>query len=265
MEVVSFAWNTFMDKITTEAEWIAGTDPLLLVNAVADKMSDRKLRLLLVACCRRIWPLLQDRRLQVGVERAEEYAEGMRTDEELADAARTANETVIELRRSGERGLSFLGCAAGAVVTACSEQGYLGCRIHSFVGRYMKWSYAVMNGVDAAAEAAAHWLNRGQGTASSLSQFVAAERQGQCLLVRDIIGNPFRSTTLAQSWLTWNDGTVVRLAQTICQERAFDHLPVLADALEEAGCNDADILNHCRVPGTHVRGCWLIDAFLGRT
>jgi hypothetical protein len=57
---------------------------------------------------------------------------------------------------------------------------------------------------------------------------------------------------------------VVRLAQGIYEDRAFDRLPVLADALEEAGCDNAEILSHCRGPGPHVRGCWAVDLSLGK-
>jgi hypothetical protein len=87
----------------------------------------------------------------------------------------------------------------------------------------------------------------------------------------DIFGNPFRPITINPAWLTWNDGTVVRLAQSAYEER---HLPaglldnarlvVLADALEEASCDNAEILSHCRGPGPHVRGCWVVDLLLGR-
>jgi hypothetical protein len=64
--------------------------------------------------------------------------------------------------------------------------------------------------------------------------------------------------------LTWNDGIVIKLAQAIYEERAFDRLPILADALEEAGCSDTEILAHCRGPGPHVRGCWVVDLLLGK-
>ena len=67
-----------------------------------------------------------------------------------------------------------------------------------------------------------------------------------------------------QCWLRWNDATVVRLAQRIYYERRFADLPILADALEEAGCTNADILDHCRRPGPHVRGCWVVDLVLGK-
>jgi hypothetical protein len=63
-------------------------------------------------------------------------------------------------------------------------------------------------------------------------------------------------------WLTWREGTVVRLAQAIRDERAFDRLPILGDALEDAGCTDKEILTHCRRPGEHGCGCWLIESLL---
>jgi hypothetical protein len=65
-------------------------------------------------------------------------------------------------------------------------------------------------------------------------------------------------------WLCWHGGTIPKLAQAIYDERAFDRLPVLADALEEAGCTDADLLGHLRGPGPHVRGCWALDLLLGK-
>jgi hypothetical protein len=73
-----------------------------------------------------------------------------------------------------------------------------------------------------------------------------------------------RGQPLDLAWLTWNGGTVVRMAQSINQQRTFDHLPVLADALEEAGCQDAEILAHCRQPGPHTAACWVVDWLLGR-
>jgi hypothetical protein len=92
-----------------------------------------------------------------------------------------------------------------------------------------------------------------------------AEQERQANFVRDVFGPLlFRTVPVDPLWLAWNDGTVVRLAQAIYDERAFDRLPVLADALEEAGCDNADILVHCRWPGEHVRGCWPVDLILGK-
>lgn len=81
------------------------------------------------------------------------------------------------------------------------------------------------------------------------------------MLLRDIFGNPFRPATLDPAWLT---STVVALAEGIYQERAFDRMPILADAIQDAGCDNADILSHCRSESTHVRGCWVIDLLTGR-
>jgi hypothetical protein len=92
----------------------------------------------------------------------------------------------------------------------------------------------------------------------------AAERGAHCVLLRDVLGNPFRTVSVSPAWLTWEGGTVRQLARAIYDERAFDRLLVLADALEEAGCDNADLLSHCRGPGEHVRGCWVIDLLLGR-
>ena len=64
--------------------------------------------------------------------------------------------------------------------------------------------------------------------------------------------------------LAWNDGTVAKIAQAIHDERAFKRMPILADALEDAGCDNADMLRHCREPGEHVRGCWVVDLLLGK-
>jgi hypothetical protein len=80
----------------------------------------------------------------------------------------------------------------------------------------------------------------------------------------EVFGNPFRPAALGPAWLAWGGGAVRRLAQGIYEERAFDDLPVLADALEEAGCDRADLLAHLRGPGPHVRGCWAVDLLLGK-
>jgi hypothetical protein len=87
----------------------------------------------------------------------------------------------------------------------------------------------------------------------------------QCQLLRDIFGNPFRPLPrLNPSWLAAEGGTVPKLAASIYEERAFDRLPILADALEEAGCDAAELLTHLRGPGPHVRGCWAVDLLLGK-
>jgi hypothetical protein len=93
---------------------------------------------------------------------------------------------------------------------------------------------------------------------------LAALRVYQPHFLREIFGNPFRPFTLNPVWLTWHDGLLVSMARQMYESRDFTDMPILADALEEAGCTNQDILAHCRCGGEHVRGCWVIDALLGK-
>jgi hypothetical protein len=81
-------------------------------------------------------------------------------------------------------------------------------------------------------------------------------------LLSDVFGNPFHPVSVDSSWLT---STVLALATGIYSEKAFDHLPILADALQDAGCDNDDVLNHLRGPGPHVRGCWALDLVLNKS
>jgi hypothetical protein len=87
------------------------------------------------------------------------------------------------------------------------------------------------------------------------------EQAAQCLLLRDILGNPFRPVSLNPAWLI---PQVLNLAQEIYDDRAFDRLPILAATLEDVGYGSHDLLDHCREPGPHVKGCWVVDAVLGK-
>jgi hypothetical protein len=90
------------------------------------------------------------------------------------------------------------------------------------------------------------------------------EQSLQAGLLRCIFGNPFRPVAVVRAWAAWNGRTVARLAQATYDERAFDRMPVLADALEEAGCAKRAFLEHCRGGGPHARGCRVVDALLGK-
>jgi hypothetical protein len=90
---------------------------------------------------------------------------------------------------------------------------------------------------------------------------VRQENRVQCDFIRDIFGNLFRSSPPLRFP---EESTVATLTRSIYAERAFGRLPILADALEEAGCTDTEILSHCRNPGPHVRGCWVVDLLLGK-
>jgi hypothetical protein len=223
----------------TEAEWLACTDPMPMLEFLRSKASDRKLRLFGVACCRRIWHLLRDERSRKTVEVAERFAEGTATEEELTQAENDANDVWNELAYAeGDVTDAETDASDAACGSACYAEGAIGAAGSASHSAVYALSYA------------------GQQ---------AVEQEGQCRLLRDLFGNPFRPVAVDPSWLTWNDGTVVKLAQAIYDQRRFTDLPILADALEEAGCTDADILAHCRSEGPHVRGCWVVDLILGKT
>jgi hypothetical protein len=79
--------------------------------------------------------------------------------------------------------------------------------------------------------------------------------------VREQFGNPFRPVAFSKSWRT---DTAIALARQMYESRDFGAMPILADAIQEAGCDNDDILSHCRGDGPHVRGCWVVDLVLGK-
>jgi hypothetical protein len=92
----------------------------------------------------------------------------------------------------------------------------------------------------------------------------AAEAGGTADEVREVFGNPFRPLAVAPAWLAWEGGAVPRIARSIDEEGRWADLPILGDALEDAGCADAAVLEHCHSGERHSRGCWVVDAVLGR-
>jgi hypothetical protein len=214
----------------TEAEWLAATNPTLMLKFLRGKASDRKLRLFAVACCRHIWHLLVDERSRRGVEEAERYAEGL-TKRSRLSAAWNESYGVYCWKRRSDR------IAAAAAAT------------------YSAWIWG-----DDAAQVAADRVVEVVRLCDTITD-PRTTRHVQSLVLADIFGNPFRPITLDPAWLT---PTVFALARGIYAKRAFDRLPILADALQDAGCEDADTLGHCRGPGPHARGCWVVDLVLGK-
>jgi hypothetical protein len=104
-------------------------------------------------------------------------------------------------------------------------------------------------------------LRRAAQWVAAATHDVPAEWRAQGDLFRDIFGNPFRSVTFDPEWRT---STAVALARQMYESRDFGAMPILADALQDAGCDTDDILSHCRGPGPHVRGCWVVDLVLGK-
>jgi hypothetical protein len=222
----------------TDQEWLACTDPKAMLEFLRGRASQRKLRLFVVACCRRVERLLGDERTRRAVEVAERYADGEATTNEVADARRTAREFSYDYAHY----TNPAWYPSSAAVHACELRA---------------WSAA-----DNASWHAAHYFPREDEDAERAEH---QERRHQCLLLRDIIGNPFQVTPkIDPAWLSWHGGLLVSMARQMYDSRNFADMAVLADALEESDCSDADLLNHCRQPGEHVRGCWLVDLLLGK-
>jgi hypothetical protein len=215
----------------TEAEWLVCADPRKMFAHVKPillrkygKGASRKLRLFACAAVRSIWDKLTDERSRNAVSVSERFADGEATARELVSAREAALEARI----------------------ADPEE---------------------TQPVRRAAHRAAGWdsIGAAEDTAAELRRIAGAEaRQLQCALLRDVFDNLFFAMTIPAHVLAWSDRTIPRIAQGIYEKRRFGDLPILADALLDAGCDDETILSHCRSDGPHVRGCWVIDLILGK-
>jgi hypothetical protein len=108
------------------------------------------------------------------------------------------------------------------------------------------------------------WVGAAEAVGYVLASGMPGHEPAQADALREVLSHPFGSRALDAGWLAWGDGTLGKLARAIYEERAFDQMPVLGDALEDAGCTDERILRHCREAQEHVRGCWLVDLLLGK-
>jgi hypothetical protein len=253
----------------TEAEWLACDDPEPMLAFLRGQtgggllawlgwrirpasrhpaFGERKARLYACACCRRLEDLLLDERGLRAVIVSERFADGKASAEELL-AARLGAEDALESPK-------WKSPLTGKVFGPNTYAGVCSWVIRAAVNAASNEpGSAIALAARAATEMAAFdrdWAIR------ALGAVVRAN------LLREVVGNPFRSIFVDPAWLSWNDATVSALACSIYDERAFDRLPILADALEDAGCDNAELLGHLRGPGPHVRGCWAVDLLLGK-
>jgi hypothetical protein len=228
----------------TEEEWMTTTDWGHMHDCLQEHGidSERKFRLLACAHCRRIWSLLTDSRCRDAVEAAERVAEGI-----------TDTSTLIPYYEAARQGCEEL--------TANREWPFSRELVRR-VFAYWHVLWAARNGTGDPGYCARLQLAAMNANPQGLNEWTSdLQFENDVALMREIFGNPFRSASLDPSWLS---STVGALAQSIYNDRAFDRLPILADALEEAGCTSPEILAHCRGPGPHVRGCWVVDLVLGK-
>jgi hypothetical protein len=251
----------------TEQEWLTAADPEPMLAFLRGRVTDRKLRLFGWACLRCTWPLLDAewkrmvnnpwwRRMRFskleiewakahadlvwkGVELAEKVADGL-ADRAALEALSTSPEAKSwDVHATNEPSFvedCFTGADAAWTAKACAYHA-------SHLARYLS-------------PASYPWFARFRRESQVDYD---RERAAQGDRLRDVIGNPFRPVAVDPNWLT---ASVVRLAREIYAARLYDRLSTLADVLEQAGCTNADVLAHCRGPGPHVRGCWVLDQTL---
>jgi hypothetical protein len=254
----------------TETEWLVctRTNPMLrfllglgpkelrvvdIKTFPACRGSDRKMRLFACECYYRVRALLPDELAEAAVETASRHADGLATLEELQAAEALVRQALdsLEGRWRASHGAERISLQPRHDALALSSQVV---RPQAPKAAY----YASSNAPLAAAAIANPGAASGDASFSASS---AAEELAQAGVLRDIFGNLFRAVAFDPRWQT---STAVGLARQMYESRVFGPMPILADALREAGCEDADVLGHCRGDGPHVRGCWVIDLLLGK-
>jgi hypothetical protein len=256
----------------TEQEWLTAVDPEPMLAFLRGRATDRKLRLFGWECLRCTWPLLDAewermvnnpwwRRMRFsrveiewakthadlvrkGVELAEEVADGLADRSELEALFTSPQAQSWDIHAANEPSLAedcftgYTGADAAQMAKACAYRARYVAKYNSPASYPFFARFRCESPVDYDREQAA-----------------------QCDRLRDVVGNPFRPVTFAPEWRT---DTVLSLVRQMYESCDFGVLPILADALQDAGCNNEDILGHCRGPGPHVRGCWVVDLVLGK-
>ena len=221
----------------TEADWLTCTDPRQMLEFLRGKASQRKLRLFACACCRLVWHLLLDERSRAAVEAAERFADGRLTE-------------------SDRQAVFCSACDVSRVFYRRPDawpETTLRLRRQHLLDKIKRAAFLAAFAVGSRAGDVEVYIRSTDGNPVNGGM--------QARLLAEIFGNPFRRIPVNSQWLT---PRVVALAQTIYDERTFEQMPVLADALEEAGCDRQLILAHCEGPGPHARGCWVVDLVLAK-
>ncbi|HJZ91318.1 MAG TPA: hypothetical protein VKE40_10635 [Gemmataceae bacterium] len=211
----------------TEAEWIASTDPELLIEFIRPNVTERKLRLFAATRFAQLIDLLPHDRQHRGIHLLEQMGDGTAAPNWRLEARR---DVLVDYR--------------GGLPTgdhSRDDPDHVALMLYRAI---------------VSSDAAGHAAHATRGIINS------NEKQAeQCEILRDVLSNPFRPVAVDPRWRT---ADVAGLARAIYEDKAFDRLPILADALMDAGCADEQVLAHCRGEGPHVRGCWVVDLVLDR-
>jgi hypothetical protein len=224
----------------TEKEWLKCVDPIEMGDHLGDlrQWGGRKLRLFGCACVRDVWEDLPDDVLREAIVTCEQFTGGLATAKELKKARDLANGTYQGI------GDIVADHSALAITALCEKNP----------------DFLMGTGSQGGIAAVAAEAKSNRRTPFHLALKRTQKLHSQ--LLRDVFGNPFRPVVFDPEWRT---PTVMQLAQQMHESRDFSTMPILADALQDAGCTSAEILAHCRDESIiHVRGCWVIDLVLGK-
>jgi hypothetical protein len=235
-----------------EEEWLTAQHSATLLHFIAPKVSDRKLHYFAIACARRLAPILPEPASLQGIDVLERFVEGQ------------CNEESVHAFSYDVEGAAFSVEAGHAPWQGVVEQ-----LPHNLLAE-------LAANPDCTVESARRILTSAAYFVDEVFSTVPWERRfpdwvsipGGSLfrpvwLVHEIFGNPFRQVKMPRKWRT---STAVALARQVYDSRDFGAMLILADALQDAGCDNEDILAHCRGASlTHVRGCWVVDLVLGKS
>ena len=239
-------WMKRRRRLQSEEEWQSWEYLYPLSSALdQNRVGDRKLRLLTAACVRRLQGRYYLGEQEWVVESLERQADASPSPAEVGSVAAALRE--VRLRCTEVMGGQYWQASIDYPVEPVTDLWQ------------NAWSTAEATIIAAGRQAR---IAAGLPDERPEEKHTATEERTQCELLRDIFGNPFRPVAFSPEWRT---STATAIAQQMYDSRDFGAMPILADALQDAGCDNADILNHCRGPGPHVRGCWVVDLVLGKS
>ena len=257
----------------TEAEWLTCEEPKAMINFISDHFDERKMRLFALAGCRRVEHLLtpHEKNCRAAIAALERRLEGTASENDLQTILLMSIEIHGHVRNPGHAAGYALD-AATYVVYCLGNANWQA--LTDNVSEAIAYDALARSGNRELERIDTLWMQRHSGfdefhwqrdadAVTSLPEYLAplkVERSNQADLLRDIFGNPFHPATFDPAWST---ETVVALARQMYESRDFSAMPIMADALQDAGCGDEQVLSHCREPGVHVRGCFVVDSCLG--
>lgn len=242
-----------------EYTWLSDPDgPRAMLEYIVGRASKRKVRLYSCASVRRIWHLLLDDRSRNAIVSAEDYADGSIGKNDLFQVLMTAQAVITDLHGTSEPpNEALLTAAEGSEVAVQYAAGVAKLAAANDVSDVVKAAGEAELAVGCFASREYSHPDEHAVWRKAASD----EMEAQMPLIRCVFGNPFRPVTLDPNSLT---PIITHLAQAIYDDRTFDRLPILADLLQESGYDQADVLQHLRSGGEHVRGCWALDLILGK-